>query len=92
MRIHPISQRVVFKNSQPLKPETVEMVKKHEVPLTVFVEQPDGSTKQVKMTKEEYKEYSLQQEKKKEEQRKQEELQKRQEWMAMISRPQSKEV
>ena len=83
MRIHPISPRVVFKNSQPLKPE---------VPLTVFVEQPDGSTKQVKMTKEEYKEYSLQQEKKKEEQRKQEALQKRQEWMALISRPQSKEV
>lgn len=91
MRAHPICPKVVFKNSQPLKPETAEVVKKREIPLTVFVDQPDGSTKSVNMSKEEYKEYSLQQEKKKEEQRKEEELRKHQEWMALISRPPYKE-
>ena len=73
MRITPISN-ITFTNSQPLKP--------------IYCVKLDDGT-EVKMTEPELKEYNKQQEAKKEEKRKEEELKKKQEWLALISKPQT---
>ena len=55
----------------------------------VKVLQEDGSEKEVHMTESEVKVYRAEQERIKEEKRKEEALKKQQEWLALISKPQT---
>lgn len=81
MKIGPVKSPIVFRNSQPLRPTAGQP------PLVVRIEQEDGTTKEVHMTDEEYKEYKKQEDIKKEEKLKQEKLKQQQDWLELISRP-----